>query len=130
MIFLPFSLRHIPEWHALEIKTNGKNTAQSFSRFKKFIDSVPETVFPDDFSWLIPDKYFKSYMSSFSEVTTMTQTVSSIEGTEKIILPEINYELKHLDSLNLQPYPFQKIGISYLLSVEKGILGDEMGLGS
>lgn len=124
---MAYSLKHIPEWNALELKYNGKNTTQQNARFLNFMNNIPELYQPDDFTFLIPQKYFDSYYEQFSYSTTMTQTVSSIRGDEKVILPEIDYELKHMDTFKLKPFPFQRVGISFLVSVKAGILGDEMG---
>ena len=127
---MAFSLRHIPQWKALELKGNGKNHPNTYSRYMRFLDGIPEKHWVDDYTVLIPETYLDSFMDNFKEVTTMTQTVASIKGTEKGILPDITVEPKHLSSLKMEPYPFQKLGISYLLSVKRGILGDEMGLGN
>lgn len=127
---MAYSLKHLPEWNALEIKYNGKNTSSMNAKFLNFMNKVPELVQPDDFTFLIPKYYFDRYYNQFSYSTTMTQTVGSIRGNEKVILPEIDYEPKHMDTLKLEPFPFQKIGIAFLVSVKAGILGDEMGLGN
>lgn len=124
---MPFSLKHIPYWNALEIKTNGKNNPKTYSQFMTFMDNQRRVVRPDDFTYLIPETELDKFMGQFGYITTMTQTVGSIKGNEKTILPDISYQPKHLDSLKLKPYPFQQIGIAYLVSVQRGILGDEMG---
>lgn len=126
---MPFSLKHIKKWNALEIKQNGKNTSSNYSSYMQFMDSIPNKVAVDDYTWLIPDSYIDDWMSRFSYITTMTQTLGSIKGNEEPIMPDISYEPKHLDKLKLTPYPFQHIGIAYLVSVKAGIIGDEMGLG-
>lgn len=126
---MPFSLKHIPQWNALEIKTNGKNSSEVYARYMTFMDGIPEKYQPDDYTYIIPKTYLDAFMKNFSFITTMTQTIGSIKGTEIPILPEINYELKHLDSLKMDPYPFQKIGAAFLVSKKRGIVGDEMGLG-
>lgn len=124
---MPFSLKHIPYWNALEIKTNGKNNPKIYSQFMEFIDKQRRLVQPDDYTYLIPEKELDNFMRQFGYITTMTQTIGNIKGKERTILPEIHYKPKHLDSMKLKPYPFQQVGIGYLVSVERGILGDEMG---
>lgn len=94
-----------------------------------FLDGIPETVEMSDFEWWIPDWYIDEYMKLFEEWTCMTQTVASIKGTEKIIVPEFEIDNKYLDDFNLEPFPFQKVGISFLREIKSGILGDSMGLG-
>ena len=126
---MPFSLKHIPHWNALEIKTNGKNTAQAYSKYMRFMDNIPKKVQPDQYTYLIPEHYLGDFLNQFGYITTMTQTVGSILGNEKVVTPEITYKSKHLDKMKLTPYPFQQVGIDYLVSVKGGILGDEMGLG-
>ena len=126
---MPFSLKHIPQWHALEIKGNGKNRPDVYAEYQQFMESIPERVQPDDYTYLIPQKYFSRFMNKFGFITTMTQTEKSILGNEEPLVPVIAYEPKHLHQLKIDPYPFQKIGAAFLVSVEKGIIGDEMGLG-
>ena len=127
---MAYSLRHIPHWKALEIKLNGKNSSSSYAKFMRFMEEQERVVRPDDFTWLIPQSQLDNFMDQFGFVTTMTQTVGSIKGTEQIQLPDIQYEPKYLDTLSLKPYPFQQIGIAFLVSEKKGIIGDEMGLGN
>lgn len=124
---MPFSLKHIPQWNALEIKTNGKNNSKVYAEFMDYMARQPTKVQPDDYTYLIPKTELDSFMRKFGYITTMTQTVGSIKGTEVALLPRIDYEPKYLSTMKLEPYPFQKIGIAYLISVKKGILGDEMG---
>lgn len=126
---MPFSLKHIPQWNALEIKTNGKNSTKVYAEYMDYMAKQSKKVQPDDYTYLLPKTELDSFMHKFGYITTMTQTVGSIKGTESALLPTIDYEPKHLHEMKLQPYPFQKIGIAYLISVKKGILGDEMGLG-
>lgn len=126
---LPFSLKHIPQWNALEIKTNGKNSPKIYHEFMDYMAQLPRKQQPDDYTYLIPTNELDGFMRKFGYITTMTQTIGSIKGTEIALLPTIDYEPKHLEEMKLEPYPFQKIGIAYLVSVQKGILGDEMGLG-
>lgn len=126
---MPYSLKHIPKWRALEIKPNGRNTSQTSSKFMKFMENQEKLVKPDDYTYMIPETQLDSFLDSFGFMTTMTQTVDSIKGIEKIQLPKLTHKPKHLDSLKLSPYPFQEIGINFLLSSKTGICGDEMGLG-
>lgn len=124
---MPFSLKHIPSWNALEIKTNGKNSSKVYAEYMEFMSKQPRKVQPDDYTYLLPVTELDSFMRKFGYITTMTQTLGSIKGTETALLPTIDYEPKYLKEMKLEPYPFQKIGIAYLVSVKKGILGDEMG---
>ena len=75
---MPFSLKHIPQWHALEIKGNGKNRPDVYAEYQQFMESIPERVQPDDYTYLIPQKYFSRFMNKFGFITTMTQTEKSI----------------------------------------------------
>ena len=127
---MPFSLKHIPYWSALEIKTNGRNSSKVYAEYMSFMDNIPEKQQPDEYTYLIREGYLDGWMNQFGWTTTMTQTVQSIKGQEKTIMPDITYKPKHLDSLKLKPYPFQQLGISFLVGEKRGILGDEMGLGN
>lgn len=126
---MPFSLKHHPYWNALEIKTNGRNSSKVYAEYMNFMDNIPEKQQPDEYTYLIPENYLDSWMRQFGWITTMSQTIQSIKGQEKTIMPDITYQPKHIDSLKLKPYPFQQLGISFLVGEKRGIVGDEMGLG-
>ena len=126
---MPFSLKHISKWNALEIKQNGKNTSNVHNRFVKYIEQLPQAHQVDNWTWYIPSSEFKNWMNMFSGITTMTQTEASIQGNETPIVPDINYRLKHKDKMVLPPYPFQEVGANFLVEKERGLIGDEMGLG-
>lgn len=126
---MPYHLEHIAHWQALRISSNGKNSSTVYHRYLDFMEQIPERVQETDYSVLIPESYLDGWLSRFREITTMTQTIASIKGEEKAIVPEITCELEHLDTMRMQPFPFQQIGIAFLLSVKRGILGDEVGLG-
>lgn len=126
---MAFHLKHIPNWNALQITLNGKNSGGLMNRYNSFIESIPERVYPDKYSVLIPETYLNAYLDMFIDVTTMNQTIGSILGNEKTILPEVNYELQYQDSMKLQLYPFQQFGAAFLVSEKQAIIGDEVGLG-
>lgn len=122
-------LEHIPKWNALKISLNGKNPPGVTSKYYNFLDKVHEKIHPDQYSVLIPSNYLEAYLKEFEYITTMNQTVKSMLGTEEVIVPQVNYELKHLDKMKLPPYPFQEMGARFLMSEEKAVVGDEVGLG-
>lgn len=126
---LAFSLKHIPEWNALQIKQNGKNSSNVYNRFQKYLRDLNNVHQEDNWTWYIHDQQFDNWMNMFGGITTMTQTEKSIRGEEKPIYPDINYELKHKEEMKLPPYPFQELGASFLIEKERAIIGDEMGLG-
>lgn len=128
---MAYHLKHIPQWNAIEITNNGRNPAGVSSNFYQFLDTIPEHLIirPGQYTVMIPDIYLPAYLEKFEWITTTNQTIKSMLGTEEAILPEINYELQHLDTMKLEPYPFQKIASEFLLTIKKGIVGDEVGLG-
>lgn len=126
---MPFSLKYIKKWNALEIKQNGRNTSNVHDHFSDYIKRLPQKHQVDNWTWYIPSTEFNKWMSMFSGITTMTQTEASVRGEEKPIVPEINYRLKHKGKMKLPPYPFQEIGANFLVDKKRGIIGDEMGLG-
>lgn len=126
---MAFSLLHIPEWNALKIGLNGQNNNYVYSKYLNFMEQIANKHPIDNYTTLIPAQYFDSWMKQFKEVTTMSQTEASIRGNETSHFPELTYELKHMDQMKLSPFPFQEIGIQFLLSVKQGIIGDEVGLG-
>lgn len=124
-----YSLLHIPEWHALKISQNGKNTPSVHDQFDAYLNSISPVRQIDNFNWLIHEDEFKNFMDKFGWATTMTQTEASVLGTEEPIIPDIDYKLKHKDKMKLPPFPFQEVGANFLISNERGVIGDEMGLG-
>ena len=127
---MALNLKFIKKWNALHISMNGKNNGKIMSDYYRFLDGIPEKVFPDNYSVLIPSTYLKDYLNKFEYCTTTNQTIKSMLGTEETIVPNITYKLKHLDKMKLQPYPFQEIGAQFLVGEKCGIIGDEVGLGS
>lgn len=126
---MAFALKYFKDKNALQIKQNGKNTANAYKKFMRFIESLPQVYQEDNFTWYIPSYFLDAYLSQFGWITTMTQTAASIRGDEKPIHPKIDYELKHVDEMKLPPYPFQRIGAEFLLSNERALITDSMGLG-
>ena len=126
---MAFDLKYLPDLNGLEIKLNGKTNSSVYSQFLSFFNGLEKKRQIDDFTWVFPVWELDNYMNKFAYHTCMTQTIGSIKGTEKPIIPEFEIDNKYLDEFKLEPFPFQKIGISFLHQIEKGILGDTMGLG-
>lgn len=114
---------------ALKLTTNGSNSPKQYGKFRNFLDRIPETHQQTDFEWYIPEWYLDDYLKMFEEVTCLTQTIASIKGNEKPLIPDFKQDNKYLDEFLLEPFPFQKVGISFLREIKSGILGDSMGLG-
>lgn len=125
---MAFAIKSVKSLNALQIKQNGKNSSEAYTKFMRFLETH-EHFKEDDFTWYIPLHYFEEWMAQFSYISTMTETVGSILGTEKpnVVNPPIIE--KHLEKMKLPPFPFQTVGISFLVDIERGILADEMGLG-
>lgn len=126
---MALNLKFIKKWNALHISMNGKNNGKIMSDYYRFLDGIPEKVFPDNYSVFIPSTYLKDYLNKFEYCTTTNQTIKSMLGTEETIVPNITYQLKHLDKMKLKPYPFQEVGSQFLVGEKCGIIGDEVGLG-
>ncbi|MGM0164854.1 DEAD/DEAH box helicase [Enterococcus sp. DIV1059_2] len=125
---MAYALKSFKSLNALRITLNGKNSSQSYAKFMNFLETHQHHQ-EDDFTYYIPLSLFNEWMENFSFVTTMVETENSIRGIEEPINLEFPIVNKHIDTMKLTPFAFQKVGISYLVSNKVGIIGDEMGLG-
>lgn len=125
---MAYELKSVKPLNAYKITTNGKNSDETYRKFKKFLETHQHFV-ESDYVTYFPLNTIQEWMSNFSYITTMTETLASILDNEKILVPDFPIIDIHSDKMKLEPFPFQKAGINFLIHIKKGIIGDEMGLG-
>lgn len=119
------------EGNYLDIRSEAKMSPDTFQNFTSFMRSLNGAFFDkDNYRWLVPKQHIDTYMSRYEDLTACYTSVEKIKGIEEVLIPKFSLldESVYKD-FKIQPYEFQKQGISFLANVGSGIIGDEMGLG-
>lgn len=114
----------------LDIRFQGKLAPKDYASIRSFLEGVPGSFFiPDSYSWRIPKEYVDQLNEVAGELAAWEVSINDIKGIREVVLPQFTVSHEGLDSMKLDPFPFQAIGISFLHDLKKGLLADEMGLG-
>lgn len=114
----------------LEIKTIAQLSGPQFSFVKNFLTSLEGTQYDaDNYRWLVPKQHLDIVLEKIEDITVFDEPVEDIKGIVEDLTPEFPIIDDFLDELKLAPFPYQYLGISFLVSQQKAIVGDVMGLG-
>lgn len=119
------------EGNYLDIRSEIKMSQDTFQNFTSFMRSLRGSYYEqDNYRWLVPKSHIDTYMSKYEEVTACHTTIEKIKGIEEVLVPDfVQLSNDEFKDFKLEPYEFQKQGISFLVDVGSGIIGDDMGLG-
>lgn len=119
------------EGNYLDIRSEAKMSQDAFQNFTSFMRSLNGAYFDkENYRWLVPKQYIDSFMKKYEDVTACHTSIENIKGIEEVWIPDFPLLDESIyEDFKLQPYEFQKQGISFLAHVGSGIIGDEMGLG-
>jgi SNF2 family DNA or RNA helicase len=88
------------------------------------------TYISDKYTWLYPRSEIDQLIDEYDDELAWNTTIAAVKKQEINLIPEFPMlEEDQFSDFNLQPYPFQKQGISFLTHIGSGIIGDDMGLG-
>lgn len=122
-----FSLKLVNNY--LEIKIESKLPTPAFKDYNNFMKSLQGAYYVDDqYKWVIPKQHVDAFAEKYEDQTAWHTTIEQIKGIEEIILPDFPL-LTDFTDFKLEPFDFQKQGISFLAHVGSGVIGDDMGLG-
>lgn len=122
-----FSLRLKDNY--LDIRIETKLSPFDYREYQDFMRSLPGSYYVDaEYKWMVPKKHIDIFIERYENDTACFNTIEEIKGIEEILLPEFPL-LDDFSDFLLEPYDFQKQGISFLTHVGSGIIGDDMGLG-
>lgn len=124
---MAYELTHDQDW--LYLKTAGKMTDNQYRYTRSVLESIPQSAYRQDiYTWRVPKSSLDTLVEKMEDLICWTQPVEDIKG--------IPFEQEHefpliedFSTMKLEPYPYQKVGISFLVHMKKGLIGDTMGLG-
>lgn len=124
---MPFYLHEVPQEPYVRIKLSNLSDEQHGF----FLGKTPYLKYykESDDSYLIHHESLRYFMSLFEDTTCVTQTIASILHEEVPYKHDFPMTNEGFDTLKIQPFPFQKVGINFLSSRDYGLLADSMGLG-
>jgi len=115
----------------LEIGFESKMGSNMYRNVMQVFSELPGAYHDqENYRWIIPKKYVEVIAQHFEDVIAWHTTLDDIRGVQDTVLPEFEATESGLEDMKLKPYPFQVLGICFLHDVKRGIIGDEMGLGS
>lgn len=114
----------------LEIKTIAQLSAPQFSFVRNFLNSLEGSEYDaDNYRWFVPKHHLDDVLDKLEDMTVFDEPVEDIKGIIEDLTPDFPVTNEFLDELKLQPFPYQFLGISFLVNQERAIVGDVMGLG-
>lgn len=114
----------------LEIKTIAQLSGPQFSFVRNFLNALPGTEYDaDNYRWFVPKAHLDQVLEKLEDMTVFDEPVEDIKGIVEDLTPDFPLIDDYLDELKLQPFPYQYLGISFLVNQERAIVGDVMGLG-
>ncbi len=116
----------MPNGNVLELRISGLS-GRIFYDIIETVKAIPGRKYRDGI-WLVPVNQAGLLLEVFGD--ELTWEVPYEEIVKEPSKPETP-PIKIIDvNLKLALYPFQLVGASFLVHIKKGLLGDEMGLGS
>lgn len=124
---MPFYLHAVPGADYVRVKLSNISKEQhDFFRDQLIMLKV---FMETERSYLIHHESLRRFVSIFEDSICLTDTIDSILGEEIPFKHDFPLSKEGFDTLKIDPFPFQKVGINFLASREYGLLGDSMGLG-
>lgn len=111
------------------LKTIAQMSTAQYNFVRQFLEGFGAEYNPDLYTWRIPHKHLDAVLERLEDMTVFDEPIENVKGIIENLTPEFPIIDLFLDELKLQPFPYQKIGISFLVHQKKAIVGDVMGLG-
>lgn len=124
---MAYELTHDQDW--LYLKTVGKLTENQYRYARSVLESIQNSAYREDiYTWRVPKSALDYLVQKMEDLICWNQPVEDIRGD--VFEVEQDFPIiEDFSTMKLQPYPYQKIGISFLVHNKKGLIGDTMGLG-
>lgn len=114
----------------LYIKTIAQLSSAQYSFVRNYLNELPGTLYDqENHRWRVNKQHLDKVLERLEDITVFDEAIEDIKGIVEDLTPEFPVIDLFLDELKLPPFPYQKIGISFLVHQKKGIVGDVMGLG-
>lgn len=124
---MPFYLNSVPGADYVRVKLS--NISDEQHKFFRDQLIMMKVFMEDESNYLIHHESLRKFISIFEDSTCLVETIDSILGEEKPYKHDFPLSTEGFDTLKIDPFPFQKVGINFLSSRLYGLLGDSMGLG-
>ncbi len=127
-----FALKYYPEKKIILVSQNGRTNFNDFHRVKEFLEIAEKYHLAkkiNPYNSIMDRSLFDKWLENFESISTFTQSYAFIRGVKENNFPKIRKESSYINKMKLLPYPFQKLGATFLVDTKKAILADEMGLG-
>ena len=124
---MAYELTHDQDW--LYLKTVGKMTDNQYRYTQNVLREIPQSAYRQDiYTWRVPKSSLDTLVDKMEDLICWNQPVEDIRGEPFDNVQEFPI-LEDFSTMKLEPYPYQKVGISFLVHNKKGLIGDTMGLG-
>lgn len=113
----------------LFFRTLGKMPEQQYRFVRSFLDELPGSSYhAEKYAWAVPITHLDLVVEKIEHLICWEEPVEDIRGIVEDLTPDFDL-IDEMDDFHLEPFPYQKVGISFLVSNRRGVIGDEMGLG-
>lgn len=114
----------------LEVKLEVFVGGNEFKNTMDFLNGLPGSQYHEEKrTHYIPKEHVDSLDRFFPDKIAWHNSIEDIKGIKDVSVPIFEVSSEGLEDMKLTPFPFQVVGISFLLHVKQGLLADEMGLG-
>ena len=119
------------EGQNMEIVFESKMGSNLYRDVMQTFGSLSGTFYDQEtYKWIIPKQHVDIVASKYEDIIAWHTSLDDIKGIQEVVLPKFEVTEEGLEDMLLRPYPFQVLGICFLHDNKRGIIGDEMGLGS
>jgi len=111
------------------LKTIAQMSTAQYNFVRQFLEGFGAEYNPELYTWRVRHQHLDAVLERLEDITVFDEPIENVKGIIENLTPEFPIIDLFLDELKLEPFPYQKIGISFLVHQKKAIVGDVMGLG-
>lgn len=111
------------------LKTIAQMSTAQYNFVRQFLEGFGAEYNPELYTWRVRHQHLDAVLERLEDMTVFDEPIENVKGIIENLTPEFPIIDLFLDELKLEPFPYQKIGISFLVHQKKAIVGDVMGLG-
>lgn len=111
------------------LKTIAQMSTAQYNFVRQFLEGFSADYNPELYTWRLPHQHLDAVLERLEDMTVFEEPIENVKGIVENLTPDFPVVDIFLDELKLEPFPYQKVGISFLVHQQKAIVGDVMGLG-
>jgi len=112
------------------LKTIAQMSTAQYNFVRQFLSTIEGSAYDGEkYMWRIPLSALDVVLERLEDMTVFDEPIENVKGIVENLTPQFPVLDIFLDELKLTPFPYQKIGISFLVHQKKAVVGDVMGLG-